>query len=234
MNRNVRQGKNQPTIVGCPAGDQDCGLPGEIERLKAEIKRLSELVATDPLTGLKNYRFFIESLERELERTRRTGLSTAMIFMDLDFFKKINDSYGHEAGNEALCFTSSMLQKFTRQLDVTCRYGGEEFVIILPATGLQRAVNTAERLREKLSSTPLRLNDEDIFITASFGVDVFNHRDRYTPAEFIEKVDSHLLQAKETGRNKVCSGKSEERINTQITGDEKNAIYSLTIEDQGE
>jgi diguanylate cyclase (GGDEF)-like protein len=153
-----------------------------------------------------------------------------MIMLDLDRFKQINDKYGHESGNIALKFTADILKKFTRQLDIPCRFGGEEFVIILPGTGLQRAINTAERLREKLVSTPVRLNGDEIFITASFGVDVFNYRDNYSPEEFVDKVDQHLLRAKKTGRNKVCAGEPVSKVETQITGQEKAALYSLAAE----
>jgi diguanylate cyclase (GGDEF)-like protein len=232
MSQPGNKDKTKDAILKCPVGNRECDLPDEIGKCRAEIKRLSRLVATDPLTGLRNYRYFSETVERELERTRRTALPSSLIMMDIDYFKQINDRFGHEAGNEALCFVASLLVKFTRQLDTPCRYGGEEFAIILPGTGLQRAINTAERLREKLASTPLRLDGEDIFITASFGVDVFHNSDNCSPGEFIDKVDRHLLRAKASGRNRVCAGKPEARVDTRITGKEKAALYNFSTPDE--
>lgn len=228
MTQRVSTDKGNEVPLKCPEGSKDCILPLELENCRTEIKRLSRLVATDPLTGLKNYRYFSEAIERELERTRRTALPTSLIMLDIDFFKKINDTYGHEAGNDALCFISSLLIKFTRQLDTPCRFGGEEFVVILPGTGLQRAVNTAERLREKMASTPVKLSGKDVFITASFGVDVFNYRDNCSVSEFINRVDQHLLRAKASGRNRVCAGKPASRVETQITDKEKSALYNFS------
>ncbi|NDY41806.1 GGDEF domain-containing protein [Dissulfurirhabdus thermomarina] len=186
----------------CPLGAR-CPVQDELTRLKEEHRRLTGLVQTDPLTGLFNLRHLMECLDRELERTRRTGLPTSLVMMDLDHFKAINDTHGHEAGNQALRWASGLWRKALRRLDVLCRYGGEEFVAILPATPLPRAVQTAERLRRALAETPMELDGRRVALTASFGVDVYLPRHTFSPEAFIKRTDAFLLAAKAAGRNRV-------------------------------
>jgi GGDEF domain-containing protein len=117
---------------GCPLTNTDCPLMEALADSRAECKRLQKLSRTDPLSGFFNLRHFQETLEIEMERTRRSGLSTSLIMIDIDHFKQVNDFYGHETGNDALCWASRAFKNNIRRLDVPCRYGGEEFAIILP------------------------------------------------------------------------------------------------------
>lgn len=215
----------------CPAGLSRCPVADEVRRLREECRRLSELSQTDPLTGLYNFQHLVHALEREMERTRRTKLPTALIMIDLDRFKSINDTHGHPCGNEALIWVSTIWRRDTRKIDITCRYGGEEFTIILPGTSLQHAVRTAERLRATVADSPLKLNGQTIRLTASFGVDVYRATDRMTVSDFLERTDRHLRRAKQEGRNRVCFGDEKpekvppEKVSTEVTQEERAALF---------
>ncbi|PIU31012.1 MAG: GGDEF domain-containing protein, partial [Syntrophobacteraceae bacterium CG07_land_8_20_14_0_80_61_8] len=161
-----------PTL-DCPIGQVECSLLQEIRGLRTEVEQLARLSQTDPLTGLFNFRYLIDALNREMERTRRTGLTTGLIMIDLDHFKHVNDIRGHQVGNRALQWCAARWLEVVRKIDVLCRFGGEEFTVILPATRLAQAVRVAMRLREKLEISPLPLNPGELPLTASFGVDVF-------------------------------------------------------------
>jgi diguanylate cyclase (GGDEF)-like protein len=181
----------------------------------------------DTLTGLYNVGYFISALEREIERTRRTGLSTSLIMADMDLFKNVNDTYGHEAGNIALIAFADILRKTLRKIDIPCRYGGEEFTVILPGTPLSRAIRASERLREILENSPLDTAKGKINLTASFGVDSYNMGKGISARSFIEKADSYLLQAKEEGRNRICYDKRKmEEVDTEITMEERSMLFS--------
>lgn len=188
----------------CPAGDDACPNVPEVQRLREEVKKLAAMVRTDELTGLYNFRYFNQALSLEMERTRRSGQPTCLIMLDLDHFKDINDIYGHEAGNLMLAHIARMIKKTIRRLDIPCRYGGEEFTIILPDTTLQQGVRFANRLRLLIEHSPMKHGDDLMAVEASFGVDVYERGDQATEKEFVEKVDGYLYMAKQEGRNRVC------------------------------
>ncbi len=188
----------------CPHDHPDCPLPVDLERLQAEREQLRELVSVDELTGLFNFRFMKSALEGEMERTRRTGLPTGLIMVDLDHFKQVNDTYGHEKGNQALQAVAHTWKTHLRKIDIPCRYGGEEFVIILPNTKLQDAIRAAQRLRTELATATIDLATESVHLTASFGVDEFRQGEDLTVEAFIHRVDTYVLEAKKKGRNQVC------------------------------
>lgn len=210
----------------CPLGAHDCPFFAELERLKQECKALAELSQTDPLTGLYNFRYLIGALEREMERTRRTGLPTGIIIIDLDYFKRVNDTYGHQSGNEALKWAAKIWRKTLRRFDILCRYGGEEFAVILPGTRLPQAVLTAERLRSILASSPIGFDGQEITLTASFGVDIFNIREKLTVDDFIKRADGYLREAKAKGRNQVCYEEIKTTsVPSEVTGEERAALF---------
>ncbi|MBQ15395.1 MAG: GGDEF domain-containing protein [Gammaproteobacteria bacterium] len=204
----------------CPAGDDNCPNLSEMQKLQAEIKQLSALVRTDELTGLYNFRYFNRALGLEMERTRRSGQPCCLIIMDLDHFKAINDKHGHEAGNIVLSHIAGLINKTIRQLDIACRYGGEEFILILPNTTLKAGVRFANRLRLIIEQSPIQAGDVRLCVQASFGVDVYSPGDKYMEKEFIEKVDGFLYLAKQTGRNRVCHGGLQSEDGNQRTAKE--------------
>ena len=200
----IRQSDSKVPVGSCPAGDDKCTNLSEVNRLQEEVKRLAALVRTDELTRLFNFRYFNQALSLEMERTRRSGQPTCLIMLDLDHFKAINDAYGHEAGNVVLRHVASLIRKTVRRLDIPCRYGGEEFTIILPDTTLRQGVRFGNRLRLIIENSPAKATDALLGIEASFGVDVYTKGDELSEKEFVEKVDSFLYLAKQEGRNKVC------------------------------
>lgn len=208
-------------------GKVDCSIIEQMRDLRHQVEQLAKLSQTDPLTGLYNYRYMLAALNREMERTRRTRLTTALIMIDLDHFKIVNDTHGHQAGNQALQWCTSLWLEAVRQIDVLCRYGGEEFSVILPATKLAQAVRVAERLREKLEQAPIQLNSGRLHLTASFGVDVYRASDDLSAEAFVEKTDRFLLEAKGMGRNRVCFEKSKvAKPATEVTTDERIAFFA--------
>lgn len=212
----------------CPTRGASCVLSEENDELRDEVSRLSELVSTDTLTGLFNFRYFSDTLSLEMERTSRSGVTTALIMLDLDYFKRVNDRWGHEVGNRALILTAQLLDGCTRKLDVCCRYGGEEFAIILPSTDLVTGVQVAERVRKKISAVPLLVDGDDIGLTASLGVATYTNYQSETVEQFVGRADERLYEAKKTGRNKVChEDLSIEKSETSISVDEKIVLSGL-------
>jgi len=218
------------TLNVCPLGAEECPLCAEVQRLRSECAHLRELSHTDALTGVFNRRYLMTALDQERERTRRTGLPTSLIMIDFDHFKRINDTYGHQAGDEALKWASQVWLNSLRRIDILCRYGGEEFAVILPGTRLNAAVRAAKRLRAALEKTPVTLLGRSVPITASFGVDAYRHTEELTVRAFIKRTDHYLLEAKIKGRNQVCCRKAEKGKQTmEVTVDERAALYGGNI-----
>ena len=190
--------------VECPAGDDNCPHVHELHKLREENKELASLVRLDDLTGLFNFRYFNQAVELEMERSRRSGQPTVLIMMDLDFFKNVNDKYGHEIGNHALEKIAKIIRSTVRRLDTPCRYGGEEFAIILPDTPLSAGVLFANRLRLQIEDAHMEIEGCEVRLTASFGVDVYKKEDKCTARDFIDRADALLYVAKTKGRNQVC------------------------------
>jgi diguanylate cyclase (GGDEF)-like protein len=196
--------KPQQSLLLCPVGQPVCPIIAEVKELRQRVNELSELVRTDPLTGLLNYRYFVDTCEQEIERTQRSGQPTTLIMLDIDHFKKVNDQWGHENGNHALKHIADILRQSVRRLDIPCRYGGEEFVIILPDTSLSDSVPVARRIRRQIAASPLLLDAGELFLTASLGIANYTGQGRTTPEELVKVADQYLYQAKERGRNCVC------------------------------
>lgn len=205
---------------------ESCTALEEIERLRDENTALKQLVATDALTGLYNRRHMFMCLEQEYERSQRSHLPTTIALIDLDFFKKINDTYGHRAGDAVLTKVSNIIKNTIRQLDMACRYGGEEFCVIFPSTYLLTAQIVAERIRKAIESCEIIFNGISIHVTASIGIDMYNLRSSATMNEIIENADKQLYKAKEMGRNRICANTPKPSDNSTMSDDEKDALYS--------
>jgi len=216
----------QQELESCPVKVDDCEWLKELAQLRSENDELQLLVTTDTLTGLYNFRYFQDHLSKEMQRSLREGRPTCIIMIDLDFFKSINDKWGHEAGNLALKMAASVFRQAIRLSDVVCRYGGEEFVIILPQTTLPIAVSVAERVRLWLEQATIDFEGETFNLTASFGVGAFSKENEVTLEAFVDSVDQYMYQAKQQGRNQVChadftSVKSE----TSVSAEERSALF---------
>lgn len=196
--------KTESLELSCPVGEPECAIISELARVREEMASLQTKVRTDELTGLFNYRHFVEGLDLEMERARRSGQSMSLIMLDLDHFKRVNDSWGHEFGNVVLARVSKLLLETVRRVDIACRFGGEELAVILPDTTLRSGVNLANRLCEKIRVLPFEFQGEAVQITASFGVDVYKPEEKDSASQFVRRVDSWLLIAKQEGRDRVC------------------------------
>ena len=180
----------------------------EKDRLQREVKeaqkKMAEMSTRDILTGLFNRRYFMEALECEVARAKRYESNMVLCMMDLDHFKRINDSYGHPVGDMVLTETGKMLKKCVRQSDLACRYGGEEFALILPDTHTEKAHMVCERFRKMLTKHQFIYNSSRFQITLSIGIALFNPSNPKTPHNLISRADEALYQAKKSGRNKMC------------------------------
>jgi diguanylate cyclase (GGDEF)-like protein len=164
------------------------------------------LAITDGLTEVYNHRFFQEQLSKEIKRAERYNHSISIIMMDLDYFKEYNDFFGHKKGDEVLKIIARLLTECTRKSDLVPRYGGDEFVVILPETQKEKALELAERIRAKIEGSVLVKAEEfeNGNLTISLGVASYPD-DAKTAGELIDKVDEVLYLAKRTGKNKACS-----------------------------
>jgi diguanylate cyclase (GGDEF)-like protein/PAS domain S-box-containing protein len=175
----------------------------ERKKTEAELKRL---VITDDLTGLFNQRYFYAQVAREIEIVKRHGRQLSMFLADIDMFKDFNDTYGHWEGDNVLKKIGEILQKNIRMIDMAFRYGGEEFIVLLPETKYNDAIIVAERIRKAVAQTvfyPFSLDGHPDIIskTVSIGVTEFLHNDDIK--SFLKRVDNAMYQAKKTGRNMV-------------------------------
>jgi diguanylate cyclase (GGDEF)-like protein len=166
--------------------------------LEEANRRLEALATTDGLTGLLNHRTFQDALERELRLSIRSHAPLSLIFLDIDSFKRFNDQFGHQAGDEVLCLVARLMRDNVRETDIVARYGGEEVVVVLPDTDAEGASMVAEKLRASLEA-----HEWDYpTVTASFGVTTRTESigDREI---LIEQADKALYHAKKSGKNRV-------------------------------
>lgn len=218
---------NRPVTGGVDSMQQDCTfLPvknsaGEVQfvcvtlndatdtsinrvMMKDALKKLGEASNRDGLTSLFNRRYLEQSLIKEFDRYKRYGSALSIVMLDLDHFKIINDQYGHLAGDEVLRRTADILTCGVREADTAGRYGGEEFVLILPQTNLEGAVRLAERLRVNVEAEEIVCNGATIHVTISLGVTQM--RDAIlTHEELMQEADTCLYESKKQGRNRVTA-----------------------------
>jgi diguanylate cyclase (GGDEF)-like protein/PAS domain S-box-containing protein len=174
-----------------------------VEReMRALQERLREQAMHDALTGLYNRRYLEETLGRELILAEREVHPIGIIMADLDHFKKVNDHYGHLAGDKVLRIFADLMKRHARGSDISCRYGGEEFLLVLPGMAEESAVERAEQLRSEMAAAPISYGASAIAVTASFGIATFP-RDGRTGDDLIAAADRALYVAKAAGRNRV-------------------------------
>jgi two-component system, cell cycle response regulator len=165
---------------------------------------LYELATTDMMTKLKIHHFFQNALVEEKERAFETKAPLSMIMIDIDHFKRFNDTYGHQCGDKVLKNVAATLKENCRQFDLAVRYGGEEMAVILPATDLAAAIVVAERIRSSIESLKVMNAGKELSVTVSVGVSQYDSvRDSET-RDIIERADKALYKAKQEGRNRVC------------------------------
>jgi diguanylate cyclase (GGDEF)-like protein len=175
----------------------------QTDLLKAR-EELRDRANKDLLTMLPNRSAIATALEQEISRCRRDQRRVGIILLDIDHFKKINDTYGHFAGDAVLREAAARLRANMRTYDQVGRYGGEEFLVVLPNCDLDQASHQAERLRQRLNSTPMTVDGIEMCVSASFGVTVSDESDR-NPEAFLRVADEALYRSKANGRNCVTS-----------------------------
>jgi diguanylate cyclase (GGDEF)-like protein len=181
----------------------------KLKLLQDELKRsnemLKELSNTDPLTQLFNRRYMMEVLDREIQRTARKGSPITILLMDIDHFKKVNDTYGHQLGDVVLVNMAHIIRKHLRTYDVAARYGGEEFVAILPETPLPEAMTVAERIRSATQQATFANKLQALRVTISLGVATYPMPGLDSVDDLIRIADEGLYRAKSEGRNRVIT-----------------------------
>jgi diguanylate cyclase (GGDEF)-like protein/hemerythrin-like metal-binding protein/PAS domain S-box-containing protein len=182
--------------------DANRKLRRQLDAISALRDGLQERAERDFLTGLHNRRYFEETLPRELMRARREGYPLSLIMVDLDFFKKVNDSYGHATGDEALRMLAELLRRGARGSDILSRYGGEEFLIALPRMPLEQARQRAEAWRIELGATPVVHGRHRVYLTLSAGIAAYPDNGDAL-GTLIHMADAALYRAKRNGRNRV-------------------------------
>jgi diguanylate cyclase (GGDEF)-like protein len=172
----------------------------EVEKARREAEEISRM---DPLTNLFNRRHFLSVANLELENNEMYSNCLSVIMIDIDHFKEINDTYGHDSGDMVLQAIAENIRKAVRRSDIPCRYGGEEFVIVLPETDLTAAIEIGNRLRENIESTCVKTDKGIIPVTASVGISSLSEDSKGKLDLWIKRADQALYQAKEAGRNQV-------------------------------
>jgi diguanylate cyclase (GGDEF)-like protein len=207
--------------------DLEDDLLEKVMELQRDNAQLQSLALVDGLTGLYNNRFFTIQLEKEMARTRRTNLPCCLLMLDLDNFKAINDTLGHVEGNRFLASVAVHLREMVRSNDTVCRYGGDEFAVIMPATGLSEATPIAGRLIRavKKQAAPLRLG-----VSLSVGAAEYTTITDWGLQEFVRAADSALYEAKRQGKNRLAvKGKPMPTPSEtgMVSTEEKEALFAI-------
>lgn len=202
--------------IGLKADDEFGEIADAFEEMRKELKlkeqKLAEMSITDALTGLYNRRYLNVKLEEEIARARRFHHLLSVVFLDIDHFKKYNDQYGHQGGDQVLeGLAAAILRSIREKIDTACRYGGEEFVVILPESSTIQALTVAERILNDFRSRPFYpkspsggADNEAIYVTFSAGVSTLRE-DRDNSEKLLHRADQAMFQAKVQGRNRVVA-----------------------------
>jgi two-component system cell cycle response regulator len=176
------------------------------DRLRHNVQLSLEMAITDQLTGLHNRRYMARHLDTLLASAQKNERPLTFVIMDIDFFKQVNDTYGHDIGDEVLKEFASRIAANVRGIDLACRYGGEEFVVAMPDTDMAFACNISERLRQSIETTPVKISRApgQLNITISIGIAQCEGVED-TAEKLLHRADQALYRAKRTGRNKVVA-----------------------------
>ena len=218
--------KDKDQTLECPVGEDSCFWLDQIRSLREEIEQLREMVASDSLTGLYNYRHFKTVLQAEMDRTKRSGVPTTLVTLDVDHFEQVTDEHGHEAGDQVLMQLADILRHELRTTDIVARYDRDEFSIVFPETHLNLAIKVAERIRHDVENTSFEVNDLKLQITVSMGASVYVKTSVIEQDTFVESVNQYLQEAKQSGRNCICHiDHSDLRKVTEIGNDARNLLF---------
>lgn len=194
--------------------------------LQAVIDALCELSSRDPLTGLANRRQFEMVLASEIDRVARAGESALVLMIDIDFFKKVNDTHGHAAGDQVLKAVAEALQESIRPMDTVARFGGEEFAMILPNCPPSFGQTVAERVRTKVQGREVEIAPgERVHVTVSLGGAFAPKWVRSSAPLWIERADQQLYRAKAEGRNRACL---EQPTLAPVSAEEKSLLFGIS------
>ena len=204
-----------------PAGDA-----GNAAWLQALIDSLVDMSSRDALTGLANRRSFELALAREIDRVARAGEPALLLALDIDHFKRVNDTHGHASGDLVLKAVAAALLDCVRPMDLVARVGGEEFAIVMPNCAVSFGQNVAERVRRRIEAMPVTLGmTQQIHVTVSIGGAFAPQWVRSSPALWIERADMQLYRAKAEGRNRVCL---EPAAVSTVSAEEKALLFAIS------
>jgi len=171
--------------------------------LSARSQTLEHAALTDGLTGMHNRRYFDDALKEYLQEFTRIDRPIGLMILDLDYFKQVNDTYGHDTGDEVLRSVAACLKDMTRYHDIVARLGGEEFAIVAPNMELDVLSRFAERIRKAIASQPIATGNVRLTVTASVGIAIWDRRE--SMEDLYRRADARLYQAKRQGRNRICA-----------------------------
>ncbi len=191
---------NEHDLHAAEAIASQAGIAIQNARLFEEV---NQLAITDPLTRLYNRRYFFNLARVELERAKRYGTDLSFIMLDIDDFKRVNDTYGHLIGDEVLMAVSEVIRNTIRKVDLAARYGGEEMVILLPATTQEAALVSAERLRLAVEELKVAVNGNSVSVSISLGVSSFEQRQDIPISKLLDQADQAMYLSKQDGKNRV-------------------------------
>ncbi len=210
-------------VVVDPAED----LLGRLATLERENRQLRSLSLSDDLTGLYNKRFFSIQLEIEMARAQRTGLPCCLLMIDFDNFKEINDRLGHDEGDRFLIQMGGLIREKLRPTDFVCRYGGDEFAVIMPATSLLDGIGIAKRLQEFTAHFTWKMA---LRVSASFGMAAFEPSNPLNAEEFFKQADNELYKAKKAGKNRIshpAQASAQVRQREEVAQSEREALFGI-------